>query len=804
MADRVGQQLGKYQLTRLLGKGGFAEVYLGVHSHLETEAAIKVLHAQLVTAREVDKFRQEARDLARLTHQNIVRVLDFDVENETPYLVLDYAPNGSLRQRLPSERPIPPAEIVPYLTQIAEALQYAHDQHLIHRDIKPQNMLLGRHDEVLLTDFGIAVVAQSTSMQKTQGVAGTAAYMAPEQLQGKPRIASDQYGLGIVVYEWLAGERPFQGSFTEVASQHLFTPAPPLRGKIPAITPAVEQVVMTALAKDPKNRFGSVRAFANAFRQASRDTGAPVMLSSEPATLPVPASQPAASAPGGVDNLEGPTLTPASKPDSADRHEAPTLYDEVSQTNTPPAGESAGSGPAVSSAPTQTPISPPSLPPAALFSAPSVSPDASTMLPTAAMSSLPTVASTADRWANTPPSPNSFTLQPVVAPSAPVVPTPSAPSAPPEQRKEGGITRRAVVIAGGAGIVLIGGGAALLALRGQPGAPSSAVSHQGTATRAATPTTNSTPTPPPTPTTPPPPIGTVFTRFSQHSEDIRSAVWSPNSALLASCSGSPSNVDHTVRVWDATNGSQLFVYSGHSNEVRSVAWSPDGSKIASASFDHTVQVFDAKTGTPLLTYRGHTAEVRSVSWSPDSKRLVSGGSDTTVQVWDATSGQTYFIYRGHTDVVYAAQWSPNGSRIASGSVDQTAQVWDVANGANATVFRGHSGAVLSLAWSSDSARLVSGSVDHSVKVWDQSNANLIATYQGHTDWVWCVAWSGDKQRIASASIDSHVLVWNTSSNTNVYTYTGHSGPATTVAWSADGQRIASGGSDRTVQVWQAR
>ena len=795
MADRVGQQLGKYRLTGLLGKGGFAEVYLGVHTHLETEAAIKVLHAQLVTAREVEKFRQEARDLARLTHQNIVRVLDFDVENETPYLVLDYAPNGSLRQRLPSERPIPPAEIVPYLTQVAEALQYAHDQHLIHRDIKPQNMLLGRHNEVLLTDFGIAVVAQSTSMQKTQGVAGTAAYMAPEQLQGKPRTASDQYALGIVVYEWLAGERPFQGSFTEVASQHLFTPAPPLRGKIPAISPAVEQVVMTALEKDPKNRFGSVRAFANAFRQASRDTGVAVFISSQPTIAPAPGDQPLPSAPGEVDLLEGPTLTPASKSDSADRHEAPTLYDEVSQTNTPPAGQPAGSGPAVSSAPTQTPLSAPALPPAALPSAPSVSPDAPTILPTAAA---------LEGWANTPPAPNTFTLQSVAAPPSPVAPTPSAPSAPPEQRKEGAITRRAVVIAGGAGIVLIGGGAALLALRGQPGAPSSAVSHQGTATRAAPPTANSTPTPPPTPTTPPPPIGAVFSRFSQHTEDIRSAVWSPNSALIASCSGSTSNVDHTVRVWDATNGSQLFVYSGHSNEVRSVAWSPDGSKIASASFDHTVQVFDAKTGTPLLTYRGHTAEVRSVSWSPDSKRLVSGGSDTTVQVWDAASGQTYFTYRGHTDVVYAAQWSPNGSRIASGSVDQTAQVWDVASGANATVFRGHSGAVLSLAWSSNSARLVSGSVDHSVKVWDQSSATLIATYQGHTDWVWCVAWSGDKQRIASASIDSHVLVWDTSSNANVYTYTGHSGPVTTVAWSADGQRIASGGSDRTVQVWQAR
>jgi serine/threonine protein kinase len=253
MADLVGQQLGKYRLTRLLGSGGFAEVYLGVHSHLETEAAVKVLHAHFATEKEIEKFRQEARALARLTHQHIVRVLDFDVENGAPYLVLEYAPNGSLRQHLPAEQPIAPAQVLPYLTQVAEALQYAHDQHLVHRDIKPENMLIGRRSDVLLTDFGIAIVAQSTSMQQTQGVAGTASYMAPEQLQGKPRQASDQYSLGVVVYEWLTGDRPFHGSFTEVASQHLFTPPPPLREKVPTISPAVEEVVLTAMAKDPKS-----------------------------------------------------------------------------------------------------------------------------------------------------------------------------------------------------------------------------------------------------------------------------------------------------------------------------------------------------------------------------------------------------------------------------------------------------------------------------------------------------------------------------------------------------------------------
>src|SRR5207245_1923023 len=122
--------------------------------------------------------------------------------------------------------------VLPYVQQIASALQYAHDKKLIHRDIKPENMLLGQNNEVLLSDFGLALIAQSTnSHQATKDMAGTISYMAPEQLQGRPRPASDQYALGIVVYEWLSGERPFHGTLTELYSQHLFTPPPPLHEK---------------------------------------------------------------------------------------------------------------------------------------------------------------------------------------------------------------------------------------------------------------------------------------------------------------------------------------------------------------------------------------------------------------------------------------------------------------------------------------------------------------------------------------------------------------------------------------------
>ncbi len=269
MADRVGQQLGNYRLLRLLGEGGFAEVYLGEQVYLKTRAAIKVLHTRLAQA-ELESFLSEARTIAGLKHPYIVRVLDFGVEGTTPFLVMDYAPGGTLREHIPKGGRLPLASILPVVRQIADALQYAHDQRLIHRDIKPENMLLDERNQVVLSDFGIATIVQSSHYQHTEGVAGTAAYMAPEQLRGKPRPASDQYSLGIVIYEWLTGARPFQGSFAEIASQHLFEPPPPLREKLPTISPAVEQVVLRALAKDPRERFASVQDFAAAFEQASK------------------------------------------------------------------------------------------------------------------------------------------------------------------------------------------------------------------------------------------------------------------------------------------------------------------------------------------------------------------------------------------------------------------------------------------------------------------------------------------------------------------------------------------------------
>jgi serine/threonine protein kinase len=193
------------------------------------------------------------------------------------------------------------------VSQAADALQHAHDRQLIHRDIKPENMLLGRNNEVLITDFGIAVVTQNTMMDRTQEVAGTIGYMAPEQLKGKPRAASDQYALGVVVYEWLCGDRPFSGSFMDLFSQHLQTPPPPLHLKIPGIPPEVEAVVMKALAKDWQDRFPNIQLFANALEQVCRpyvSSFSTPPSSTQTTTLVLPPNAPLSSFPASM-NMTG-------------------------------------------------------------------------------------------------------------------------------------------------------------------------------------------------------------------------------------------------------------------------------------------------------------------------------------------------------------------------------------------------------------------------------------------------------------------------------------------------------------------
>jgi serine/threonine protein kinase len=231
---------------------------------------------------DVDTFLAEALLVAQLRHPHIIRVLDFDLEGETPFLVMDYAPNGTVRQRYPEGTQLEPRIMLAYVEQVVDALDYIHSLRLIHRDVKPENLLLGANGEVLLSDFGITVTARRMVV-RTRAIVGTVAYMAPEQIRGRPCMASDQYALGVMVYEWLCGVRPFKGTARSIAQQHLSARPPSLCERVPGLPPAVEQVVFRALAKNPRYRFESVLAFADALREAFEEQEVSTITESLPA-----------------------------------------------------------------------------------------------------------------------------------------------------------------------------------------------------------------------------------------------------------------------------------------------------------------------------------------------------------------------------------------------------------------------------------------------------------------------------------------------------------------------------------------
>ncbi len=313
--SRVGEQFGNYRLIQLLGVGGYAEVYLAEHIHLPNlQHAIKILTGAHLKDEKRDEFLVEAQTISKLQLLNphIVQIKDFGVQPDpqganggTPYLVMEYAREKTLRHIYPRGTPVLLERILFYTQQIAEALQCVHDQtpKIVHRDIKPENILLRSLDHALLSDFGIAITGATSSqgVGRAKGLIGTATYMAPERLQGQTRRASDQYSLGIMVYEWLRGEPPFKGTDSEILVQHLKDQPPDLFPTCPHVTPEIEAVVIRTLDKDPEARYPSVQAFANALEKAVQAAlqPKPPALSPLIASLPQSVQQPAVFGPGG-------------------------------------------------------------------------------------------------------------------------------------------------------------------------------------------------------------------------------------------------------------------------------------------------------------------------------------------------------------------------------------------------------------------------------------------------------------------------------------------------------------------------
>jgi tRNA A-37 threonylcarbamoyl transferase component Bud32 len=302
---------GRYQLGSLLGVGGMARVYLATDRVLERQVAVKVLsppYAQDPVF--VERFRREARSAARLSHPNIVAVFDSGSDAGDHYLVMEYVAGQSLAELLARQGRLAPRLAAELAVEVCAALAAAHAQGLVHRDVKPANVLVGDDGQVKVTDFGIVKAAATATLTGTGTVLGTAAYLSPEQAQGGPVDArSDLYGLGCVLYELLCGTPPF-GSGADsppvvVATRHLHQPPEPPSAHNPQVDPELDAVVLTALAKDPAQRHQSAIELQDALKHVlAGDAVAAGPVGSPAAAAP---TEPLPGRPGSTGVLPGAT-----------------------------------------------------------------------------------------------------------------------------------------------------------------------------------------------------------------------------------------------------------------------------------------------------------------------------------------------------------------------------------------------------------------------------------------------------------------------------------------------------------------
>ncbi len=662
-------------MVRLLGKGGMGAVYEAKQTRLGRSVALKILPPELHRSPAfASRFQRESRTLALLNHPNIVQVYDSGFAaphggstesdtDETPgrgffYFIMEYVDGLTLREVIASGAAGTP-QTLEIVRQTCDALRFAHELGVVHRDVKPENILLNSSGVVKVADFGLAKLARPDDQGPADGTQpwiltgthqamGTPHYMAPEQARGTHDVdhRADLYSLGVVFYELLTGDLPL-GRF-----------APPSAKR--DSDARLDDVVMKALECEPARRYQS----ASDVRTALDDLG----LSFAPATdrsSTVGEEAGVASDPRlSPTVLNGPTRAPdraATDPNVEKADANPESERRVGSRIAVVVGGAAALAFVIALLFLRSP--------SVAKQAPIESrPRTAVSVPTVLRGHLDRVRAVAF---------NSDEGQVLTAADDQTIRVWDAESGEERQilRGHGGEVF-ALAVSPEAGLVVSGSKDETVRVWSL-GAPQEAkvlIGHAGAVYGV-----------------------TIF----------------PDRRWIASVSG-----DRTVRLWDADSGKTLKVLSGHGDLVSGVARSSDGRRIATASFDGTIRVWDSASGQTLTVFDGHEDDVTAVAFAPDGRRIVSGSRDATVRVWNLSGEVLEHTLRGHSSGVTSVAVTPDGKWILSGSYDGTIKIWDLETGLIRHALKGHTGNVSALALSADGLRLASGSYDRTVRIWD--------------------------------------------------------------------------------------